>query len=66
MVAAETVLEEQVVYTRPASLRDVPKDKLPTAERMFISFLSGIPLNNGAFFVNQRLGGFAVIVRNDG
>ncbi|MGQ9850742.1 MAG: thiamine pyrophosphate-dependent enzyme [Aggregatilineaceae bacterium] len=29
MVAAETVLEEQVVYTRPASLRDVPTHYCP-------------------------------------
>lgn len=38
-----------------SALREIPKDQLPTAERMFITFLSGIPLNNGAFFVNQRL-----------
>ncbi|GBR76870.1 superfamily II DNA/RNA helicases SNF2 family [Candidatus Termititenax persephonae] len=41
--------------TRCSALRDVPKDQLSAAERVFINFLAGVPLNNGSFFVGQHL-----------
>jgi non-specific serine/threonine protein kinase len=37
------------------ALRDVPRDQLSAEERIFISFLAGIPINGGSFFVSQHL-----------
>ncbi|MDR2428345.1 MAG: SNF2 helicase associated domain-containing protein, partial [Candidatus Margulisbacteria bacterium] len=36
-------------------LRDVPKGRLPRAEKIFISFLAGVPVSSGCFYVNQKL-----------
>ncbi|MDR1323554.1 MAG: DEAD/DEAH box helicase, partial [Candidatus Margulisbacteria bacterium] len=36
-------------------LRDVPKGHLPRAEKIFISFLAGVPVSSGCFYVNQKL-----------
>ncbi|MDR1997364.1 MAG: SNF2 helicase associated domain-containing protein, partial [Candidatus Margulisbacteria bacterium] len=37
-----------------AALREVPKDRLSAAERVFINFLAGVPINGGCFFVGQH------------
>ncbi|MDR2430680.1 MAG: SNF2 helicase associated domain-containing protein, partial [Candidatus Margulisbacteria bacterium] len=37
-----------------AALREVPRDKLSRAERVFINFLAGVPVNGGCFFVGQH------------